>query len=171
MIVIRKAGPEDAETLLGLIDALAEYEKLEGPSDEARARLIEHGFGERPRFEAYLAELDGEAVGYAITFETYSTFLAKPTLYLEDLFVLPSARRLGAGKAFFRHLATVAQERGCGRIEWTVLDWNEPAIRFYNELSGKHLTEWLHYRLNEAEIRWLAGEKEAHNDAPDRETA
>src|SRR5947208_3420186 len=97
-ITIRRAGPEDAETLLELIRALAEYEHLEPPDDEARARLLEHGFGPAPRFEAYLAEQDGAAIGYAIVFETYSTFLARPSLYLEDLFVRPEARRRGAGK-------------------------------------------------------------------------
>ncbi|MBW3622508.1 MAG: GNAT family N-acetyltransferase [Armatimonadetes bacterium] len=154
--MIRKAEARDAETLIRLIDALAEYEQLEGPSEAAKARLIEDGFGERPRYEAYLAESDGEAVGYAITFETYSTFLAKPTLYLEDLFVLPHARRAGAGRTFFQHLARVALERGCGRIEWTVLDWNASAIRFYDSLGGQHLREWLHYRLDEGSIEDLA---------------
>jgi GNAT superfamily N-acetyltransferase len=156
MITIRKAGAGDEDTLLRLIDALAAYEKLDGPSDDAKARLVEHGFGARPRFEAFLAESDGEAVGYAIVFETYSSFLAKPTLYLEDLFVLPDARRLGAGRAFFRHLAQTAKARGCGRIEWTVLDWNEPALAFYQRQGAAHLVEWLHYRLDEAGIEALA---------------
>ena len=126
-INIRRAGPEDADTLLELITALAEYEHLAPPDANARTRLIEHGFGQRPRFETYLAEIDGAPVGYALVFETYSTFLARPSLYLEDLFVRPEARRRGAGTALLRHLAWEAVERGCGRMEWTVLDWNELA--------------------------------------------
>jgi GNAT superfamily N-acetyltransferase len=158
-IVLRRAEQGDAKTLLALIDALAEYEKLEGPSDEAKARLVEHGFGERPRYEAYLVWADGEPVAYAITFETYSTFLARPTLYLEDLFVLPQARRLGIGKAVFQHLAKVAKERGCGRIEWTVLDWNELALGFYQRIGGSHMSEWLHYRLDSEAIERLAEDR------------
>jgi GNAT superfamily N-acetyltransferase len=155
-VTVRRATRDDAETLLALIQALADYEELEGPSEEAQARLVEDGFGERPRFEVYLIEADGTAIGYAITFETYSTFLAKPTLYLEDLFILPDSRRRGAGQALFRHLAQIAVERGYGRIEWTVLDWNETAIRFYNRIGGQHLKEWLHYRLDETRISALA---------------
>ena len=155
---VRRAEAGDAPTLLALIDALAAYEELEGPSEEAKARLAEDGFGPNPRFEAYLAEADGAAVGYAIVFETYSTFLARPTLYLEDLFVLPEARKRGAGKAFFRHLAQMAKARGCGRIEWTVLDWNATALGFYDRLGGAHLKEWLHYRLDADGIDRLAGE-------------
>jgi GNAT superfamily N-acetyltransferase len=157
-IEIRRAEREDAETLIGLIQALADYEEMEGPSEEARRRLLEHGFGDRPRYEAYLAWRDGEPAGIAITFETYSTFLAKPTLYLEDLFILPQARKQGIGQAIFRHLARVAKERDYGRIEWTVLDWNELAIGFYKKIGGRHLKEWYHYRLDESGIRELAAE-------------
>jgi GNAT superfamily N-acetyltransferase len=126
-VTVRRARGEDAETVLELIRALAEYERLEPPDAEACARLIEDGFGERPRFEAYLAEMDGAAVGYAIVFESYSTFLARPTLYLEDLFVRPEARRRGAGGALLRFLAPEAVARGCARLVWNVLDWIELA--------------------------------------------
>jgi GNAT superfamily N-acetyltransferase len=126
-VSIRRAGPEDADTLLELIRALAEYEHLEPPDEGARARLVEHGFGPRPMFEAFLAEVEGAAVGYVIVFETYSTFLARPSLFLEDLFVRPEARRRGIGSALLRHLAAEAVARGCGRMEWAVLDWNELA--------------------------------------------
>lgn len=146
-ITIRRAEPKDAETLLELIEALAHYEHLEPPDAEARARLIEHGFGPRPRFEAYLAECDGEVVGYALVFETYSTFLARPTLYLEDLFVRPEARRRGAGTALLRFLAGEAVSRGCGRMEWSVLDWNELAQGVYRRLGARQLDDWRLCRL------------------------
>jgi GNAT superfamily N-acetyltransferase len=157
-IIVRRAGREDAETLLGLIQALADYEQLEGPSEDAKRRLIEHGFGPSPRYEAHLVWKDGVAVGYAILFETYSTFLAQPTLYLEDLFVLPEARRFGAGRAIFQTLARLATERGCGRIEWVALDWNELAIGFYRKLGARHMDEWLHFRMTEPEFRAFADE-------------
>lgn len=159
-LTIRIATRDDSATLLDLIQALADYEHLEGPSEAARARLVEHGFGERPKFEALLAYLDEQPAGYALFFETYSTFLCKPTLYLEDLFVLPEYRSRGVGRAFFRFLAQLARERDCGRIEWTVLDWNEPALRFYRKLGGSHLDEWLHYRLAEEQIARLADESD-----------
>jgi GNAT superfamily N-acetyltransferase len=155
-ITIRHAGPEDAGTLLELIQALAEYEHLEPPDDEARARLLEHGFGPRPRFEAYLAEQDGAAIGYAIVFETYSTFLARPTLYLEDLFVRPAARRRGAGKQLLRHMAAEALARGCGRMEWAVLDWNELAQGVYQRMGAKQLDDWRLCRLTGDALRALA---------------
>jgi GNAT superfamily N-acetyltransferase len=114
-IHIRAAKREDASILLGLIDALADYEKLPRPTSEARERLIRDGFGEKPRFEAFLAELDGRIAGYAFTFETYSSFVALPTLYLEDIFVVPEARRKGVGKALFEFCIQEAVRRGCGR--------------------------------------------------------
>lgn len=146
---IRAAGPADAEAVLGLIDALADYEKLERPDAAARARLREDGFGPSPRFETLVAEA-GEppaAVGYALYFETYSSFLARPTLWLEDLFVVPAARRGGHGVALFRALARVARARGCARMEWSVLKWNRLAIDFYDHLGAAPLAEWQPYRL------------------------
>ncbi|MBW3655221.1 MAG: GNAT family N-acetyltransferase, partial [Gemmatimonadetes bacterium] len=127
-ITIRPAMPDDAGTFLGLVDQLADYEKLDRPSPEARGRLVADAFGPRRRISVFLGELDGAAVSYAIVLETYSSFLALPTLYLEDLFVVPDARRHGIGGAFFRFLAGEAVRRGCGRMEWVVLDWNELAI-------------------------------------------
>lgn len=154
---IRPATLDDGETFLALVDALADYEKLDRPSPEARRRLLADGFGDGPRrFQPYLA-FDGErAVAYAITLETYSSFLALPTLYLEDLFVLPDARRLGIGRAFFRFLAGEAARRGCGRMEWVVLDWNQLAIDFYEKLGARRLTEWYTYRLTADEFREIA---------------
>jgi GNAT superfamily N-acetyltransferase len=117
---------------------------------------VEHGFGPQPRFEAYLAEYEGAAVGYALVFETYSTFLAQPTLYLEDLFVRPEARRRGAGTALLRFLAREALSRGCGRMEWTVLDWNELAQGVYNRLGAHQLDDWRLCRLTGDSLRELA---------------
>lgn len=150
---VRRAAAEDFETLFELITALAVYEKLEPPDEEARLRLLRDGFGEAPRYEAWLVEVDGEVAGYAIAFETYSTFLARPTLYIEDIFVRPEFRGLGAGYALFRHLAVQADERGCGRMEWVCLDWNRPAQAFYERVGARHLTEWLTYRLSREQLR------------------
>jgi GNAT superfamily N-acetyltransferase len=131
-----------------LINALADYEHLERPSGDAIERLRADGFGARPRFEAALA-LDGEnrAVGYAIWFETYSSFLARPTMYLEDLFVLETARQSGAGGLLFEHVRSLGEERGCGRMEWTVLDWNTLARDFYHRRKAQWMKEWLVYRI------------------------
>lgn len=155
--VVRPATPADAEALLSLIDALADYEKLERPTDEARRRLVEHGFGERPRFDCLLALQEGAAVGYAICFETYSTFLAQPTLYLEDLFVRPEARGSGAGRALFAAIEREALARGCGRLEWACLNWNQLAIDFYARRGAQHLDEWRSYRLTEDALRGRHG--------------
>jgi|SRR5579871_2648123 len=145
---IRPLESGDAETFLGLIDALARYEHLDPPDPAARARLIKDGLGTPRRFEARLATLDGRAVGYAIAFETYSTFLALPTYYLEDLFVLPEARGEGVGSALLRACAAEAVRRGCGRLEWQVLAWNDLAIGFYEHLGAQPLhADWRCYRL------------------------
>lgn len=157
-IVIRRAAPDDAEIFLELVDALADYEKLGRPAPEARERLVRDGFGESPRFRPYLAERDGRVVGYAITFHTYSSFLALPTLYLEDVFVLPEARRYGVGRAFFRHLARQALSDGCGRMEWVVLNWNEMAIDFYDKLGAERMREWSTYRFERERLTEIAGE-------------
>jgi GNAT superfamily N-acetyltransferase len=159
-VTIRRAGPEDADTLLELVTALAHYEHLEPPDAAARARLVEHGFGPRPRFETFLAEIDSAAIGYALVFETYSTFLARPTLYLEDLFVRPEARRRGAGTALLRFLAAEAVKRGCGRMEWAVLDWNELAQGVYRKLGAQQLDEWRLCRLTGAALQRLAASSE-----------
>ncbi len=155
-VTVRRAMPGDAETLLDLITALADFEKLPPPDEAARARLVEHGFGERPRFEVFLAEVGGQAVGYTISFETYSTFLAQPTFFLEDLFVLPAYRGHGAGLALFRNCVAEAHRRECGRMEWMVLDWNENAIRFYERLGAARLNDWLPYRLTGADLARLS---------------
>ena len=158
-LIIRQATPQDAETWLDLVDALADYEKLERPTQEARKRLQHDAFGPTPRIWPYLAELDGVPVGYAITCETYSSFLALPTLYLEDLFVLEQYRRAGVGRAFFAFLAREAVRRGCGRMEWVVLDWNQLAIDFYEKLDAQRMTNWYTYRLSAEQLSAMSDER------------
>ncbi len=154
-ITIRKAEEADAGIFLALIDALADYEKLERPDPEARQRLIRDGFGPHPRYDAFLAFVDGRAAGYAIVYETYSSFLAMPTLYLEDIFVLPDFRSRKVGLGLFLHCARLARDRNCGRMDWTVLHWNELALDFYRRLGANHLKEWYLYRLTRARIEAL----------------
>ena len=156
MIEVRQAVPEEADVFLDLIDALADYEKLARPTPDARERLVRDGFSEPRRFVPYLARLDGQPAGYAITYFTYSSFLARPTLFLEDLFVLPDARRHGVGRRIFRHLAGEAVRQGCGRMEWVVLDWNQLAIDFYEGLGSSRMAEWYIYRLTAEQLRNLA---------------
>jgi len=151
-ITIRRVRSDDAASFLALIDALADYEHLARPDAAARQRLIRDGTGPRPRYEAFLAAIDGQDVGYAIIYETYSSFLALPTVYLEDIFVLPEARGRRAGVALFLHVADLARERGCGRMDWTVLDWNTLAQQFYDRLGASWLKEWQLYRLTATEL-------------------
>jgi len=153
---LRPAAPADCGELDRLIRELAEYEKLAhmavGTPDTLHAAL----FGARPACEAVMAERHGRAVGFALYFTTFSTFLSKPGLYLEDLFVEPEHRGIGIGKAMLRHLAAMALERDYGRFEWRVLDWNEPSIRFYESLGARILPEWQLVRMTEAEFTALA---------------
>jgi len=157
-VVIHRATSADGQTLIDLVLALADYEKLPPPDENAQKRLLIDAFAERPRFEAFIAEVEGRAAGYAFIFETYSTFLALPTLYLEDLFVLPAFRSQHVGLALFRYCAAEAARRGCGRMEWTVLDWNQLAIRFYDKQGAQHLKEWFHYRLTQDDLARLAAD-------------
>jgi GNAT superfamily N-acetyltransferase len=139
----------DVDAFLGLIEALADYEHLAPPDPGARGRLAHDAVGTPPRFSTLLAEVDDRAVGYAVFFETYSTFLGLPTLYLEDLFVLPDFRGVGVGAALFRECAAEAVRRGCGRMEWQVLVWNDLALGFYDHLGALPLhDEWRCYRLS-----------------------
>lgn len=141
---VRRATPADAGAILQLVDALADYESLPRPSAEAKQRLLSDM---NKRFDAWIAEVEGASAGYAFVFETYSSFLALPTLYLEDLFVMPEFRRRKVGLALFNEVLEEAKRRGCGRMEWTVLDWNELAINFYKRAGAAHLKEWHHYRI------------------------
>jgi GNAT superfamily N-acetyltransferase len=156
-IQIRPANAADAPLLLRFIRELAEYEKLSdavvATEDQIRGTL----FGAKPAAEAVIATLDGEPAGFALYFFTYSTFLAKPGLYLEDLFVRESFRRRGVGKALFAHLAQLAARRDCGRFEWSALDWNEPAIRFYKSMGAQGMTEWTTFRLTGKALLDAAG--------------
>ncbi|HEY9546148.1 MAG TPA: GNAT family N-acetyltransferase [Solimonas sp.] len=147
-VCIRAAEPADVPVLLTLIRALAVYEKLEHEVIATEADLRTHLFGVRPYAEALIAECKGEAAGFALYFHNYSTFLAKPGLYLEDLFVQPAQRGKGIGKRLLAELAQIGIARGCGRFEWTVLDWNEPAIRFYQSLGAEMKREWIINRLS-----------------------
>jgi GNAT superfamily N-acetyltransferase len=140
--VIRPTEARDGAAFVALVRALADFEHLPGPDDAAAARLCDHAFGPARRFELLVAEEAGALVGYALFFPVYSTFLARPSLYLEDLFVLPAARGHGVGRAFMLRLARLAVERGCGRFEWTVLDWNVRAQAFYVGLGARLLPEW-----------------------------
>lgn len=153
--LIRKATSHDADAILSLIDALAAYEKLEPPDAAAKQRLIRDMSGDRPRFETYLAEVDGRAVGYTFIFETYSSFLALPTFFLEDFFVLPEYRSRKIGFALFRAMVAEAHRRGCGRMEWVVLDWNQLAIDFYERVGAHHLHDWKTYRLTRDDMEGI----------------
>ncbi len=146
--MIRPATVNDTPTICRLIRGLAEYERLTDTVVLDEARLRAHLFGPRPFAEVLLAEDAGTVVGYALFFPFYSTFRAQPSLYLEDLFVLPGQRGKGHGKALLRGVARVALERGCARLEWSVLNWNEPAIGFYRALGAVPMNEWTVYRLS-----------------------
>lgn len=147
-ISIRAATHADTPLIAELIRALAEYEKL---ADEVRfdeAVLAAKLFGPRPYAEVVIGELDGEPQGFALFFHNFSTFEGKPGIYLEDLFVQPEARGSGLGKALLSHLAALAVERDCARLEWSVLDWNEPAIGFYKSLGARFMDEWTVMRVD-----------------------
>jgi GNAT superfamily N-acetyltransferase len=146
-IKIISAKKKDGKILLSLINALADYEKLKRPDKAARSRLLRDAFGKTKRFRVFLAFDGSTAVGYAIYFFTYSSFLALPTLYLEDLFVLPEYRTKKAGWKLFRSCVAEARKKGCGRMEWVVLGWNKLAIRFYERVGARRLNEWQTYRL------------------------
>ncbi len=154
--MIRLATPTDIPAIVHLIRALAEYEKLSHQVVVDEARLREHLFGPKPYAEVLLAEDGGQVVGYALFFHTYSTFLGRPSLYLEDLFVLPEQRGRGHGKALLARLARLAVERDCGRFEWMVLDWNTPAIEFYESLGAAMAPEWKLCRMTGEALRRFA---------------
>lgn len=155
---IHPAQPEDAARILGLIRELAEYEKLAHEVVATEADLRNSLFGERPMAECVLAEVDGEMAGFALFFHNFSTFLGRPGLYLEDLYVKPQLRGRGIGRKLLAHLARLALERRCGRFEWAVLDWNEPAKGFYRNLGARLLTDWRINRMDGAALQKLAAE-------------
>jgi GNAT superfamily N-acetyltransferase len=155
--MIRSATAADVPAIVQLIRDLADYEKLSREVHMEESRLREHLFGPRPFAEVLLAEEGGAVIGFALFFHNYSTFLGKPGLYLEDLFVKPAQRGEGHGKALLQALARLAVERGCGRLEWSVLNWNEPAIRFYEALGAVPMKEWTVYRLTGEALARAAG--------------
>src|SRR5688500_16727805 len=156
-ITIRPAGPDDVPTILACIRGLAEYERLAHEVTATESELRESLFGARPQAEVLLA-LEGEtALGFALFFHNYSTFLARRGLYLEDLFVFPEHRARECGRAVLARLAVLAVERRCGRLEWSVLDWNVDAIRFYESLGARPMSEWTVYRVTGDALRRLAG--------------
>jgi GNAT superfamily N-acetyltransferase len=144
---IAPARPGDVELIVTLIRELAEFERLLHEVRIAPDDLRRDLFGARPYAEAVIARVGDEAVGFALWFHNYSTFLAKPGLYLEDLFVLPEWRGQGVGRRLLSHLARIAVARGCGRMEWSVLDWNEPAMGFYRKLGATVMEDWRICRL------------------------
>jgi GNAT superfamily N-acetyltransferase len=153
---IRPARPDDAETIATLIRELAAYEKLEVQAKATAGDLSRHLFGKRPAAEVILAEVDGRTVGFALFFATFSTFRGQPGIYLEDLFVRPEQRGLGIGKALLAGVAKLAVERGCGRLEWSVLDWNAPSIEFYRSQGAVPMDEWTVFRVADEALSALA---------------
>ncbi len=156
-VTVRFAQPSDASTLFALIQGLEEYEELSHMVTGNASSLQEHLFGTPKYIEAILAECQGKAVGFALFLHNYSTFLTKPGIYLEDLFVLPEYRRRGIGKLLLVRLAQIARERNCGRLEWSVLDWNVSAQAFYRSMGATILEDWRICRVTEAAIANLAG--------------
>jgi GNAT superfamily N-acetyltransferase len=162
---IREAGPGDTALILQFIRGLAEYERLSHEVTATEDGLRESLFGERRTVEVLLAHWRDEPAGFAVFFHNFSTFLGRPGIYLEDLFVKPEMRGKGIGKALLVHLAKLARERRCGRLEWSVLDWNEPAIGFYKNLGAVPKDEWTVFRVTGDALARLAGEGAGADDA------
>lgn len=154
---IRKAMESDIDLLLELIRGLAKYEKMEDDC-VATKEVLWNSLFERGAAEAVIGEYNGEPVGFALYFRNFSTFLAKPGIYLEDLYVKPELRGLGFGKALLSYLAKLAVDTDCGRLEWTCLNWNEPSIRFYRGMGARPMSEWTTYREEGAALKKLAGQ-------------
>jgi len=157
-LIVRSATPADVPAIFNLIQALAEYEKLSYAVTGNPENLEQHLFGSKPYAEVIIAEYEEKPVGFALFFHNYSTFLTKPGIYLEDLFVLPEYRRQGIGKAVLTYLAKLAVSRDCGRLEWSVLDWNESAIAFYKSMGASILDEWRICRVNDESLITMANQ-------------
>ena len=158
MLNIRAATPADATTIASLVRELADYEKLLDDAKATAADFLREIESPNPVIHVLIAEWDGSPCGFALYFFNFSTFVGRPGLYLEDLFVRPAQRKHGIGRALLRALARIASQRGCGRMEWAVLDWNEPALRFYKSLDARQMNEWIIHRLTPVEIEKLAAE-------------
>ncbi len=165
--VIRPVTPDDMEVLANLVRELAVYEKLEPHARATPDDFRRHLFGPRPAAEAAIAEVAGEPAGFALWFTTFSTFRGKPGIYLEDLFVRPAYRGRGLGKALLAMLSRLAVERGCGKLEWSVLNWNESAIGFYRALGARPMDEWTVYRIDDEPLRRLAAIASRALERPD----
>jgi len=157
-LVIRPGEKPDVPVIAELIRGLARFERLEDQVTMTEEKLTRSLFGDRPYAETLIAEDDDKPVGFALFFHNFSTFLGRPGLYLEDLFVLPEGRGKGVGRKLLERLAQVAVERDCGRLEWAVLDWNKDAIRFYERLGARPNEDWTTYRLTGEPLRALAGQ-------------
>lgn len=166
---IRPATPDDVALVLAFIRELAAYERLSHEVRATEAALHEALFGPQPAAEALLAEVGGEPAGFALYFHTFSTFLAGRGLYLEDLFVRPAHRGAGVGRALLTHLARLARERGCTHFEWSVLDWNEPALAFYRRLGARPRSGWTVHRVSGEALARLAAGEVSSNEMPDNE--
>ncbi|HEU5135482.1 MAG TPA: GNAT family N-acetyltransferase [Steroidobacteraceae bacterium] len=158
MLNIRPATREDAPVIASLVRELADYEKLLPEAKATAEDFLREIESPNPVIHVLIAEWQGEPVGFALYFFNFSTFVGRPGLYLEDLFVRPAQRSHGIGRALLRALAQIAEQRGCGRMEWAVLDWNEPALRFYKTLDARQMKEWIIHRLTPVEIARLAAE-------------
>jgi GNAT superfamily N-acetyltransferase len=156
MLNLQNATADDIPLILEFIRELAEYEQAPEQAVASDASLRRDGFSGQPKFRVVIARWDGEPAGFALFFYHYSTWLGRPTLFLEDLFVRPEFRGRGIGKALLAHLAKEAVAQGCGRFEWQVLDWNQPAIEFYQSLGAKVMKEWLTLRLTGPALERLA---------------
>ena len=159
MLNIRPARREDAATIASLVRELADYEKLLPEAKATAEDFLRELDSPSPVIHVLIAEWNGEPAGFALYFFNFSTFVGRPGLYLEDLFVRPAQRAHGIGRALLRALARIAEQRNCGRMEWAVLDWNEPALRFYKSLDARQMNEWIIHRLTPVEIGKLAAEQ------------
>ena len=156
-LVLREAKKEDIQTILRFIKDLAEYENL---LDEVGAteEILHDSIFIRKKSEALIVEYDQKAIGYAIYFYNFSTFTGRPGLYIEDIYIIPDMRKRGFGKEIFIHLATLAQEQNCARMEWACLNWNEPSMRFYEKMGAFPMSDWVIYRLDDKDIQNLSGQ-------------
>jgi GNAT superfamily N-acetyltransferase len=164
--VIRPAKREDVPRILAFIRALAAYEREPRAVIATEADLERDGFGPNPFYFCLIAEHDGRTAGFALGFFSYSTWLGRPGIYIEDLFVEPELRGLGIGKALLERVAAVAVEKGCPRLQWAVLDWNTPAIEFYRAMGAEFLDEWRNVRVSGEALRRLAGVAAQGEDSP-----
>jgi len=158
MFTIRTARREDAPEILSLIREIAEYEHLAHEVVATEPLIDAAVFGPRPCVEVLIAESDGKVAAFALFFQNFSTFLGRPGIFLEDIFVRPQFRRRGIGRALFRRVAAIAVERNCGRLEWAVLDWNKPALDFYRSLGAVAMSDWTTHRLTGPALQRLAAE-------------